>query len=375
MVSRMRAALPFLAIGACALAVQSAWNVRRIRRPRPTGTQLAESVTVAIPARNEEATLRATLDSVRSQQGVPRLSIHVLDDGSADRTGEIADAAAREDPRVHVHHHPDTDPPPGWLGKNYACMNLARESDSDVLVFIDADVLLEPAAINALVAELRAGDFALVAPYPRQIAITWLERLMQPLLAWSWMTTVPLRVAESRQWASMSVANGQLMVFDAQAYRAIGGHEAVRGEVIEDVALMRLVREAGLRAATVDGATVASCRMYEDSSDLIEGYTKSAWNAFGGAIGSVAVNAAMLALYVAPPAAMLTRRGRTRLWGALGYAGAVVGRAVVARDRGERAWPDALAHPASIVAFVAINALSWSRHLRGTTSWKGRAIR
>jgi len=374
-VSRMRAALPFLAIGACALAVHSAWNVRRIRRPQPTNAPLAESVDVAIPARNEEATLEATIASVRNQQGVPQLSIHVLDDGSTDRTGDIADAAAREDSRVHVHHRPDNDPPSGWLGKNYACMNLARESDSDVLVFIDADVLLEPDAINALVHELRAGDFALVAPYPRQIAITWLERLMQPLLAWSWMTTVPLRVAENTQWASMSVANGQLMVFDARAYRAIGGHEAVRGEVIEDVALMRSVREAGLRAATVDGATVASCRMYEDSSDLIEGYTKSAWNAFGGAIGSVAVNAAMLALYVAPPAAMLTRRGRTRLWGALGYAGAVVGRAVVARDRGERVWPDALAHPASIVAFVAINALSWSRHLRGTTSWKGRVIR
>ena len=83
----------------------------------------------------------------------------------------------------------------------------------------------------------------------------------------------------------------------------------------------------------------------------------------------------MLALYVAPPVAMLTGRGRTRAWGSIGYAGAVAGRAVVAHDRGERVWPDALAHPVSIVAFVAINALSWSRHLRGTTSWKGRVIR
>jgi len=374
-VSRMRAALPVLAIGACALAVHSAWNVRRIRRPQPTNAPLTESVDVAIPARNEEDTLKATIDSVRNQQGVPQLSIHVLDDGSTDRTGDIADAAAREDSRVRVHHRPDTDPPSGWLGKNYACMNLAQESDSDVLVFIDADVLLEPNAINALVTELRAGGFALVAPYPRQIAITWLERLMQPLLAWSWMTTVPLRVAENTQWASMSVANGQLMVFDTRAYRTIGGHEAVRGEVIEDVALMRSVREAGLRAATVDGAMVASCRMYEDSSDLVEGYTKSAWNAFGGAIGSIAVNAVLVGLYLVPPIAMVTGSGRTRAWGSIGYAGAVVGRAVVAHDRGERVWPDALAHPASIVAFAAINALSWSRHLRGTTSWKGRVIR
>ena len=197
---------------------------------------------------------------------------------------------------------------------------------------------------------------------------------MQPLLVWSWATTVPLRVAEDRQWGSMSVANGQLLVFDARAYRDIGGHASVRGDVIEDVALMRLVRQSGLRAVTVDGSTLATCRMYESSSDLLDGYTKSAWRAFGGPVGTVVVNSLLVALYLVPAVAAVTGRGSTRAWGALGYLAGVGGRLVVARRTGERVWPDALAHPASISVFVFINALSWWRHANGTTQWKGRSV-
>ena len=132
------------------------------------------------------------------------------------------------------------------------------------------------------------------------------------------MTTVPLGVAHSRQWASMSVANGQLLVFDARAYRQSGGHAAVRGEVIEDVALMRVVRRAGHRALTVDGSHIASCRMYCCATDLIDGYTKSAWAAFSGIAGSIAVNGLLLGVYVVPVIGAVFGRGSTRAWGLAG---------------------------------------------------------
>jgi hypothetical protein len=181
-------------------------------------------------------------------------------------------------------------------------------------------------------------------------------------------------MAESGQWASMSVANGQLLAFDAEGYRRMGGHESVRSEVIEDVALMRRVREAGERAITVDGSSLATCRMYCTPTDLIDGYTKSAWNAFGGPVGSLAANSLLIGLYVMPAAAVLTGNGRSRAWGLIGYAAAVTGRILVARDTGERVLPDAFAQPLSIVAFASINALSWWRHLRGQNHWKGRRL-
>jgi len=367
--------VPLLALGAVALTAHTAWNLRKLRRPEPSATPIDEAISVLIPARNEQDSLTDAVRSVQAQENVANLSIHVLDDGSSDETAAIADAAAAADPRVRVTHAPDADPPPGWLGKNYACARLADSaSDAHVLVFMDADVVLESHAVNALVHELRRTNSTLIAPYPRQLAETWLERLVQPLLAWSWMTTVPLGIAESGQWASMSVANGQLLAFDAEGYRRMGGHESVRSKVIEDVALMRRVREAGERAITVDGSSLATCRMYRTPTDLIDGYTKSAWNAFGGPVGSLAANSLLIGLYVMPAAAVLTGNRRSRAWGLIGYAAAVTGRILVARDTGERVLPDAFAQPLSIVAFASINALSWWRHLRGQNHWKGRRL-
>ena len=366
--------IPWLAIGATALTIHTAWNLRHLRRPQPPIDDVTETVAVLIPARDEEQSIGVTIESVREQQRVAHLEIHVLDDGSHDATAIITKSIADKDSRVHVLEEADVAPPPGWLGKNYACARLSDAVDANVLVFLDADVRLEPMAIASLVHELRSGDLDLVAPYPRQEASGLLERLVQPLLVWSWATTVPLRVAETRQWASMSVANGQLLVFDASAYRMIGGHASVRDDVIEDVALMRRIREAGLRAVTVDGSELATCRMYESSSDLIDGYTKSAWRAFGGPVGSVMVNSLLIGLYVVPALAVVFGRGSTRAWGVLGYGAGVTGRLLVARHTGERELPDALAHPASIVAFVVINKLSWWRHLTGTAQWKGRSV-
>lgn len=366
--------VPLCALTAAALTAHAMWNLRKVRRPSDPGGDIDEDITVLIPARDEASHIAATIHSARSQECVPNMTIRVLDDGSRDDTLAVATAAADDDPRVTVEHAPDAPLPDGWLGKNYACHRLSESAGGTVLAFIDADVELRPRALTSLVAEMRAADLDLIAPYPRQLAGTWLERLVQPLLVWSWMTTIPLGVAESRQWASMSAANGQLLVFDAAAYRRIGGHERVRGEVIEDVALMRAIRDDGGRAATVDGSHLATCRMYADSADLVEGYTKSAWKAFGGIAGSIVVNSTLVAVYVLPPLAAVFGRGSTRAWGLFGYVSGVLGRVAVARSTGERVLPDALAHPVSIAAFVTINKLSWWKHLSGTTTWKGRTL-
>lgn len=366
--------LPLAALAAGVLAANAAWNLRTVRRPRDPHVEITEEVDVLVPARNEAHRIAGTITSLLRQERVPHLRVRVLDDGSSDDTFAVAEAAIDGDSRVHLDRGADEPLPPGWLGKNYACHRLALSATGSVLVFVDADVQLEPTAIASLVTALREGDLDLLAPYPRQLAVSWLERLLQPLLVWSWMSTIPLTVAESRQWASMSAANGQLLVFDAAGYRAMGGHDRVRGDVIEDVELMRAVRLDGGRAATADGSRLASCRMYGSPADLVDGYAKSAWRAFGGPTGSLAANTFLLTTYVLPAVAAVAGRGRTRMWGVLGYAAGVAGRVLVARSTGERVFPDALTQPLSILAFTTINAISWSRHLRGTTSWKGRTL-
>lgn len=111
---------------------------------------------------------------------------------------------------------------------------------------------------------------------------------------------------------------------------------------------------------------------------MIDGYTKSLWDAFGSAAGSVVGTSLLVGTYVLPAAAMLSGDARTRRWGALGYAAGVAGRELIARRTGEpcltRGAPDPLAHPLSIGAFAFLTGLSWKRRRAGTTQWKGRPV-
>ncbi len=355
-------------LAAITLSVHSAINLRLLRRPPEHPDEVAERVSVLVPARDEEGSLGQLLHDLGAQRGVPRLEVLVLDDSSTDGTAALAQQVADHDPRVRVLH--GAGPPSGWLGKPAACQQLAERAAGTVLVFVDADVRLEPLALAATVAVLRAHELDLVSPYPRQITVGALERLVQPLLQWSWASTLPLRVAERSTRASLSAANGQLLAVDAGAYRRAGGHAGVAGEVLDDMALVRAVKASGGRGGIVDGSDLASCRMYESSADLVEGYAKSLWSATGSTAGAFTLVAAALVTYVLPPLAAL---GGSR-WGAAGYGAAVAGRVVVARRVRGRALPDSLAHPASILVWSWLVARSWHGRRSGTLTWKGRVL-
>jgi hypothetical protein len=298
------------------------------------------------------------------------MEILVLDDRSTDGTAALVRRIAGDDKRVRL--VTGVDPLPGWLGKPHACQTLAEHADlaSDVLIFVDADVVLAPHAVAATVALLDSAALDLVSPYPRQLTGTVAERLVQPLLQWSWLTFLPLRAAECSARPSLSAANGQLLAVRRAAYDRAGGHAAVRGEVIEDVALLRAVKRAGGAGVVADGADLATCRMYTGWDDLRDGYGKSLWAAFGSPAGAAGAIALLGALYVVPAVAAL--RG-SRL-GLAGYLAGVAGRAVAAGATGGRVFPDAFAHPVSVGALGWLTARSWWLRGRGALRWKGRPV-
>jgi hypothetical protein len=279
--------------------------------------------------------------------------------------------------------------PPGWVGKVWACAQLAAEADApaeaagpaeadeatetsaaEILVFVDADVVLSPGAVEAAVRLLLDSGLDIVCPFPRQVALGLAERLVQPLLQWSWLTLLPLRMAERSARPSLTAACGQFMVVRRDALARAGGFAVIRSAVLDDVALVRAIKACGGRGGVVDGTGLASCRMYTDWASLRAGYSKSLWSAYGSEPAAIAAIAALALVWVLPPVAAL-RGSRV---GALGYLAAVAGRIVTARATGGRALPDAFAHPVSIGILGWLSARSVILHRRGALRWKGRPV-
>ncbi|NLV80485.1 MAG: glycosyltransferase [Rhodococcus sp.] len=357
--------------------------VNRATLPRLTpGAQVAESVAVVVPARNEARRIADVVGDLRAQRGVPRLTVHIVDDASTDGTGEVARDAAGGDSRFTVVRSEDG-PPAGWTGKAAACSFAFRERgglpSDGVVVFVDADVRLGPDAIASAVNLLRHSGAALVSPWPRQVAGSLLERLVQPLLFWSWFSSLPVAVSHRSSRPSMVVACGQFLVVDGQAYAEAGGHAAVAGSATDDLDLARVLRRAGARTMVAAAAPHVSCRMYTGDAALVRGYTRWLWSAFGSPLGAGVVVAVYTLGYLVPPVAAITGSGRLRAWGLAGAAAAVTSRAVAAgTERGGRPTTgdaaSAIAHPASVVVFAALTAMSLRLRRSGGARWKGRVL-
>ena len=351
-------------------ALHAMVNLALLRRPPAFPPPVRRPVTVVLPVRDEEEEVAGCLAAILDQRGVPDLRVAVVDDGSTDATASIVRASP--DPRVRL--LTAGPPPPGWLGKPHACAVGAAagiDDGAEVLAFVDADVRLFPDAISGAVAMLDEHGLDLVSPWPRPLASGLAERLVQPLATWLWATTLPVRLAERSARPSLAAANGQFLVLGRRGYERSGGHAAVRDEVLEDIALLRAVKRSGGRGVHVDGFRLAACRMYDGWPALRDGYTKSLWGAVGGSpAAGVATLALLTAVEVIPPLAAL--RGSRA--GLLGYAAGVAGRTAVAVRTGGHVWPDALAHPISVLVLDLLMARSVLGLRRGTLTWRGRPV-
>ena len=314
-----------------------------------------ESVDILIPMRNEEANVEACLKAVLNSELLDSPNIYVLDDASSDETGKLIN-------EFKVNKLTGSQLPAGWLGKLWACHNLSQAGTGQYLVFIDADVRLHPYAIASAITKMNKFGWDFISPYPRQIAGSFLEKLIQPLLQWSWIASVPLRIAELFPNRSMTIANGQFFIVKRSAYVSAGGHASIAHEVLDDLELARLLVANGFKGGVADGSSVASCRMYKNSAELIDGYTKSLWKAFGGTTGTLVALFLLVITGISPY---------------LGFGAPVVfiflSRVLSAlKTKSNPAL--AFLHPIAILVLLYLIVLSSIRKSRGTLQWRGRAI-
>jgi hypothetical protein len=381
-----RAVLGFLVIKLATLLVNLAWfpvlgkrgPASRYRGKRYQGERYrgspfrpaAPSVSLLVPMRNEAATLAQYLPAMLSQSGVGELI--VLDDQSGDGSAELAQSiltnpiltnSSRAGPATArlVRGAP---PPAGWVGKNWACAQLAAEATGDLLVYCDADVLLAPGSIEAVLqamAEQRADVFSV---FPRQLTGSLGEALLTPLIDDVLLCFLPFGLL-SVDVPAAATANGSLLALNRRALSELAGFAAVRSEIVEDVAIARRARQAGLTLGLALGGDLVQTRMYRGYRQVVTGLGRGLLGVTGGSrLRLVTATGWHLVAYTLPLVAAI---GRRRWLVPLGL-GLVERLLVGLKCHPSAAW-QAILTPLCPIASVPVVGQA----LRKQQQWKGRS--
>lgn len=356
------------------IALSNTWLMRRTRRHPPPA--IWPRVSLLVPARDEEANVGCCVASLLAQE-YPDFEVLALDDHSTDRTPCILEELAQRDGRLRVLSGRPV--PDGWLGKNWACAQLAEQATGELLLFTDADTAHQPQALREMAAALLGEGADLLTGFPRQETRTAGEQLIVPFFFWIVYCFTPLALAYRLRRPAIATAVGQALLFRRAAYEAIGGHAAVRGNIVEDITLARRITAGGYRWRMARLTDLITCRMYHGGRAAADGLAKNLFAVFGfrvlpylfawGWLVLLCLKPWLdLALYAAgrpigvPLAAVLVCIGLAlALW-------LFVYRQLGAPPRAAMAYPVA----AAVMGAVALRAL-WLG-LRGRLVWKGRGL-
>ncbi|HEX2203809.1 MAG TPA: glycosyltransferase family 2 protein, partial [Longimicrobium sp.] len=359
-------ALPPLLVAAMVLFNLVVWP-----RGRP-GARLPGRVSVLVPARNEARNIVRCLRAVLAGDQRP-YEVIVYDDGSTDGTYDVVAQVAEMDPVVRVVRGGEL--PPGWVGKPYACHRLAEAATGEVLVYLDADTFATPTLLARIGSVMETYRADVVSAAPRQVMVSLMEQIVIPLLHLSYLAWLPLPLVWRTRDPRFLVANGQVLALRRDALERAGGWEAVRADVVDDMAICRRVKASGGRVVFADGHQMATCRMYEGRVQVWHGFSKNLYEGLGGRpLILLFVILLYAGVFVAPYVALyFAMTGRGYLAGAatLGVLANVAIRAAMAA-RLRHPSNGVIVHPVSALWFVAIavNSFRWSRS--GRIAWRGR---
>jgi hypothetical protein len=353
------------------------FNFFAFTRPKP---DLADRVSVSllIPARNEEAGIREAITAALASRYVD-IEVVVLDDHSDDRTAAIVREMAAADSRVRLHQAPPL--AAGWCGKQHACWHLAHLARHQVICWIDADVRLQPDGLASCAAFLKSSEAKLVSGFPHQVNVSLAEKLVIPLIQFVLLGFLPLKKMRSSPMPAFAAGCGQLFMTYRDSYFASGGHEAIKSTLHDGIKLPRLYRRMGLKTDLFDATQVADCRMYAGARAVWTGFAK---NAIEGMAGPRQIWLWTLLLLGGQVMPWLIVCGLLMTGSALTDHLVAFCMAAVAAALGlsirlvSAAWLKqsllgALLHPLGILVLMGIQWYAFSRYMLGVPeSWRGR---
>lgn len=330
------------------------------------------SLSILIPARDEEDNLAACLDAALAQGAVVR-ELLIYDDHSRDRTSQIISEYALRDARVRAIKASTL--PAGWCGKTYACAQLGAAARGKWLLFLDADARLQEGAATRMIAEAEARDVTLLSCWPALEMRSFWESALMPLLNQVVFTLFPAPLSLRRMDdASLGLAHGACILVHHATYKTTGGHTLVRDEIFEDVKLAQRWRARGERSLCLDGQDVVRVRMYHTFAEIWNGFQKNFFPAFKRESTFwmfilLHVSVFLLPFLLAPFASLFT--GGWLLW--LAALCVLAMRAALALRFKHPLW-SILLQPVSEVVLIALGLYSYWRCKTGRgVAWKGRS--
>lgn len=326
-------------------------------------------ISILIPARNEADVIAQTINLIL-RQDYEHFELLVLDDHSEDGTGEILRQMSQRDERLKIFRGSKL--PSGWIGKSWACHQLADHAAGDILVFTDADVQWQTPALSSIIAQMQRTNVDMLTVWSTQITETFAERFSVPLMAMAILGYLPTVMVHHSPFSIFAAANGQCMAWRREAYEAIGGHQAVANNVLDDVTLAKLAKKQGFRIRMVDGAGQMVTRMYDDWNSVRDGFAKNMLAGYGNSVPLLVFGIVFHWLVFVIPYVLVFLPQYQLSAGIVIIAGLVLrmSSAVFTRQRAI----DAVLLPVSVMLFtvIAFQAIYW--HYTGGVTWKGRKL-
>jgi hypothetical protein len=325
------------------------------------------SVSAIVPARNEESTIAAAVSSLAAQPEIKE--IIVVNDQSSDTTAAELEQLSSRYPQLRVLQTNVL--PNGWVGKNYAVSLGAAQATGDWLLFTDADGVHLPGSTERALVDAAAAGAGLLSYSPEQEMHTWWERALIPFIYARLGQKFSYDVVNDPH-SQAAAANGQYLLIRREDDDRIGGHSAVAGEVLEDVALARLAKQAGIQLHFASGFGIIRVRMYRTFGAMWQGWTKNLYPLVGGT--SVAAGRELRSVVPWIPLLLLLLTQVHLTLGVLGVvllAGRHAAYAATLRRNRFPGW-HALYYMAGVALYVAALLTSEWRYQRGSVAWKGR---
>ncbi|MTH53155.1 glycosyltransferase [Bacillus mangrovi] len=257
-----------------------------------SGPAPGNAVSILVPLRNEERNVPSLITMLKKLT-YPNVRFFLLDDQSEDQTYELLKQHAGPDKRFTLLKGEKL--PQGWSGKVHACHLLSRHAETDLLLFLDADVRLQPDTLEKAVSMMRSKNASLLTGFPRFPVTFLLEKWLVPMQHYLIYVHLPLYLANYTGFPAAAAAHGSFMLFKREDYLAAGGHAAIKDSLVDDVHLARKMKATGKRVILANVTEDVTCYMYRSGKEAWNGFKKNIFPGFGRSLPA----AAALCLYFA----------------------------------------------------------------------------